>query len=156
MVDELLVGTVGRALGLHGEVLVRLLTNRSERLDPGATLRAADRMLTVVESRPHKDRHAVRFAGIDDREAAESLSGLELYAPPIDDPDELWVHDLIGATVIDQHGVGRGRVVSVLPNPASDLLELDTGALVPARFVVDLDPNERVVVEAPDGLFELG
>ena len=65
----------------------------------------------------------------------------------------MWVHDLIGCVVIDQHGVDRGKVVGVVENPASDLLELADGALVPARFIVATPPGGPIEVDAPDGLF---
>ena len=46
----------------------------------------------------------------------------------------------------------------MVANPASDLLELDSGALVPLRFVVggvETTPEGRVVrVDPPPGLFE--
>jgi len=41
-----------------------------------------------------------------------------------------------------------------LENPASDLLELESGALVPVRFVTEVLPGERVLVEVPAGLFD--
>lgn len=156
MPDELIVGRIDRPVGLAGEVLVRLFTNRVERLDAGARLISDKGDLTVADARPQKDRYAVKFAEIGDRETAEAFGGVELRAEPITDPDELWVHDLLGAELVDQDGVGRGRVIEVIPNPASDLLALDTGALVPVRFVVDLTANETVTVTVPDGLFDLG
>jgi 16S rRNA processing protein RimM len=42
----------------------------------------------------------------------------------------------------------------VQANPASDLLVLDTGALVPVRFVVER-LVDALVVDAPQGLFDL-
>jgi 16S rRNA processing protein RimM len=39
-------------------------------------------------------------------------------------------------------------------NPASDLLELESGALVPVAFVVDRAPG-RITIDPPDGLFDL-
>ncbi len=47
----------------------------------------------------------------------------------------------------------HGRVESVQANPASDLLVLDTGPLVPLRFVVE-QRDGTVVVDAPEGLFD--
>lgn len=94
------------------------------------------------------------FDGIDDRSKAEALRGLVLKAAPLVDPDELWVHELIGARVVDQAGTDRGAVASVVANPAGDLLELTDGALVPLRFLVRSVPGERIEVEVPDGLFE--
>ena len=77
-----------------------------------------------------------------------------MYAAPLDDPDELWVHELIGAAVVEADGTPRGTCVAVVENPAADLLELDSGALVPVVFVVDQTP-ERIVIDPPPGLFEL-
>ncbi len=78
-----------------------------------------------------------------------------MFAEPLDDPDELWVHELCGSSVIDQHGFDAGVITNVVANPAADLLELDTGHLVPLTFVVRREPG-AVHVEVPDGLFELG
>ena len=95
----------------------------------------------------------MRFAEVGDRTAAESLRGQVLRAEPISDPDELWVHELIGMVVCEADGTERGRVEAVQDNPASDLLVLESGALVPLVFLVErLD--DRLVVDAPDGLFD--
>jgi 16S rRNA processing protein RimM len=94
------------------------------------------------------------FEGVHTREAAEDLKGTVLLGEPIEDPDEVWVHDLIGSQVIDQNGVDRGCVVGVIENPASDLLELDTGGLVPMGFVVSSERGRPIEVDVPDGLFE--
>jgi 16S rRNA processing protein RimM len=77
-----------------------------------------------------------------------------LRAEPIDDPDELWVHDLIGATVVDAAGAELGTVASVEENPAADLLVLGGGELIPLTFVVDVAPG-RVTVDLPEGLLDL-
>jgi 16S rRNA processing protein RimM len=112
-------------------------------------------MLEVAASRPHKHRWIVSFVGIGDRTAAEGLVGAVLRAEPIDDPDALWVHELIGCEVVDVDGVLRGRVEAVEQNPASDLLVLDSGALVPLRFLVDGPAARRLVVDVPTGLFDV-
>ncbi len=148
------IGTIGKAHGLRGEVLVRLVTNRMERLEPGSVLHAGERVLVVAAARPHQDRHLVRFEGVADRTAAEDLRGSVLCAEPIDDEGELWVHELVGAVVVDQHDVERGTVESVQANPASDLLVLDTGHLIPLVFVTTSDAG-TVRVDVPDGLFDL-
>ena len=89
-------------------------------------------------------------------EAADELRGSELRAEPLDDPDELWVHELIGAQVIDQSGEARGEVTAVQANPASDLLVVDDEMLIPVVFVVDIDTGANTVnVDVPDGLFDL-
>lgn len=154
------VGRIGKAHGLRGEVVVRLVTDRLERLAPGSILQTNRGDFTVVSSRPHQDRWLVMFEGVNGRTEAEALHGVVLTAEPIEDPTALFVHDLVGAMVIDQGGVERGVVQSVLANPASDLLVLDDERLVPLNFVVgDLevdDAGRRIVrVEVPDGLFDL-
>ncbi|MGA1051856.1 MAG: ribosome maturation factor RimM [Ilumatobacteraceae bacterium] len=159
--DDLLeVGRVGRPHGIRGDVFVDLITDRVERVAVGSRLSIGDRWLTVEQSAPANRRWRVHFAGIDDRAAAERLTGTALFAEPIDDPDVLWVHELIGASVVESDGTVRGRCVSVIENPAADLLELDSGALVPATFVVSItaegDGGATITVEVPDGLFDLG
>ena len=131
-----------------------LVSNRPERLAPGSELHSEAGTLRVAAARPHNQRHLVVFEGIDDRGKAEALRGLVLRAEPIDDPDETWVHELIGARVVDQSGVDRGPVASVVASPAGDLLELAGGALVPLRFVVASVRCERIDVDVPEGLFE--
>lgn len=149
------VGRITRPHGVRGEVNVVLVSNRPERVAPGAVLRTPDRTLTVRTARPHRSGFIVAFEECGDRDEAESLRDAVLSAEPIDDPDELWVHDLVGAVVVDQQEQARGVVTRVVANPASDLLELDSGALVPVRFVTSLRPGVRVDVEVPDGLFDL-
>jgi 16S rRNA processing protein RimM len=148
------VGRVAKPHGLRGEVVVRLTTDRTERLAPGTVLHTDRGDLAVVASRPHQDRWIVSFAGVGDREAADRLRGLVLRAEPLDDPDELWVHDLVGASVVTVAGETVGTCVSVVANPASDLLEMDNGALVPLAFLVDHAPG-RVTIDPPEGLFDL-
>ncbi len=149
------VGRITRPHGVRGDVNVLLTTNRIERVAKGAVLHTADGQLTVRSSRPHKSGFIVTFAECTTRERAEELRDTVLRAEPIDDPDELWVHELIDAVVVDSEGVERGRVVQVLDNPASDILELDTGHLIPVQFVTEVDPGVRIDVDVPDGLFAI-
>ena len=155
MRELLEVGRIGKAHGLKGEVLVRLTSDRTERLAPGASLSTPKGDLVVVASRPHQDRWIVQFEGISGRTAAESWHGTVLSGEPIDDPGALFVHDLVGCRVIDAEGIDRGAVTAVQANPASDLLVLEGGALVPITFVVGDIDGGTIHVDVPDGLFEL-
>jgi 16S rRNA processing protein RimM len=157
--DRLVVGRVGRAHGLRGEVAVSFSSNRPERTEPGAVLFAGGRELVVASARPHQGRVLVRFEGVDDRTTAEALQGLELTGVPFGDEvvladDELWVHELVGSEVHDRGGAVVGRVVAVEANPAHDLLVLDGGVLVPMVFVVG-QRDGVVVIDPPEGLFDL-
>lgn len=142
-----------------------LLSDRPGRLDPGSVLFTSDDAaaptLEVATARPHQNRWLVVFRGITTREQADALRGTVLYGSPDDtngppDPDALWVHELVGATVVTPDGTPHGVVIAVLANPASDLLELDTGGLVPVSFIIDQTGLlGRLVVDPPEGLFDL-
>lgn len=158
MGDPLLleVGHIDRAHGLRGEVIVTLITDRTERVEAGAVLHSDAGSLRVRGSRPHQHRWIVVFEGITTREGAEGLRGTTLRAEPFEDEgDGLWVHRLIGAEVVGVDGRTWGPVASVEANPASDLLVLRDGALVPMVFVVDESglPG-RLVIDPPDGLLD--
>ena len=139
--------------GLAGEVVVELWGD-ARRLDPGTALRSDAGVLEVVAARPHQGRHLVRFAGVDDRPGAERLRGLVLRAEPLEVPDVLWVHELVGAEVVTVAGRSLGTVVAVEANPASDLMVLEGGGLVPLRFVTRVEPATRVEVDVPEGLVD--
>ncbi len=149
------VGQVDRPHGLRGEVLVSLTTDRTERVAAGAVLHADRGALTVESARRHQHRWIVQFDGVANREAAAALHGQVLRAAPLDDPDALWVHDLVDADVVTPDGRRWGRVIAVQANPAHDQLELDSGVLVPVVFVVDESQlPERLVIDPPPGLLE--
>jgi 16S rRNA processing protein RimM len=155
MVDLLEIGHIDRGHGLRGEVIVTLITDYTERLAPGAELVTDAGSLRVRASQPYQHRWLVALEGVTSREAADALRGTILRAEPIDDPEALWVHDLVGAQVCTPDGRQWGQVRTVLDNPASPLLELDDGHLVPIVFVVDeRDLPERIVVDPPAGLLD--
>lgn len=149
---------VGRLLkphGLAGEMVVQLVTDRTERVAKGSVLHHEGGTLKVTSSRPHQGKFLVRFEGVSTREQCDALRGRVLSAPPLDDADGFWVHELVGSMVVSSDGVERGVVESVQSNPANDLLVLKGGALVPVTFIVDGPSEGRVTVEVPDGLFDL-
>jgi 16S rRNA processing protein RimM len=149
------VGRILRAHGLRGEVVVRFTSEREERRAVGAVVSGPMGSLTVERARPGPGGDwVVKYAEVADRDAAEALHGALLRAEAIDDPDELWVHELLGAVVVDQDDHERGTVVEVHEGSVADLLVLDSGHLVPVTFVVGKEPG-RILVDTPDGLFDL-
>ena len=152
------MGRVVRPHGLKGRVVVELWTNRSERVEPGSVLVRQGGELRVIGSSRLADsggfqRWSVSFDSVNDRDGAESLRGTVLSAQPLDEPDALWVDQLIGAEVFDSDDRLLGVVLAVESNPASDLLVIDRGYLVPLRFVTESSAG-RVVVEIPAGLLD--
>lgn len=151
--DLLEIGRVGKAHGLKGEVTAVITSDRPERTAPGAVWFLRGERHVVAAIRPFQEKWIAHLEGCTDRNQADALVGAVIEAEPIDDPDALWVHELVGATVETPDGTGWGTVVAVLSNPANDLLELDDGTLIPEVFVVDHSGlPARVVVDPPEGL----
>ena len=149
------VGRVVKPHGLRGEVVVELTTNRPERVDPGTVLSSDRGDLLIVSSSAFQHRWIVQFEGVASREDADALRGVVLRAEPLEDSEAVWVHELIGCDVLDTAGAELGRVEAVQANPASDLLVLEDGGLIPLTFLVSHSPDDRrVVVDPPPGLLD--
>jgi 16S rRNA processing protein RimM len=153
------VGQIARPHGLRGQVVVELWTNRVERMTPGAKLLGPAGELEVIRASPQgsvggQARWLVQFRGMTARDQAEALRGAVLRAAPLEDADALWVHELIGSEVVDLDGSSIGVVEAVQANPASDLLVLTGGRLIPLGFITDRQPG-RLIADLPAGLLEL-
>ena len=144
---DVLVGTIGRAHGLRGEVSVHVRTDEPERrFTPGASLRVGDRPLTVASARWHSGTLLLGLEGVTDRTAAEALRGRELWAdvPAGEAPaeeGEYWDRQLVGLEVLDAAGAVAGTIGEVLHLPAHDVLVVRTSGgdrLVP--FVSEVVP----------------
>ncbi len=148
------VGVIRRPHGVKGDTYVDLVTDREDRLAVGSRLWARGQWRTLTASKRLPQRWLVHFEGFDDRTAIEELTNAPLYAEPVADPEALWVHELLQSEVVEVDGTGRGRCVAVLANPAHDLLELDSGALVPITFVLTCIDGVTTI-DPPPGLFDL-
>lgn len=165
--DLLEVGRIEKVHGLRGEVVVGLVSNMVDaRTSTGAEFLAEGQRLVVAAARPHKNKWLVIFEGVNSREDAETLRGRTLLAEPLpssaaEDGEAdgfatevvAFVHELIGLQLVDQHGTNHGPVTTVLENPASDLLELGDGRLVPLSFYTS-HTDTTVTVEVPIGLLD--
>jgi 16S rRNA processing protein RimM len=169
---QLVVGRVGRPHGLRGEVTVEVRTDDpDQRFAAGSALvtMPADRgPLTVAGSRWHSGRLLVRFAGYEDRTAAEELRDTVLTIDsddldPLDDPEEFYDHDLIGLQVATVAGEPVGAVTDVL-HDAQTLLVIEgsgprSGAEILVPFVAPIVPEVdvaggRLVIDPPEGLID--
>jgi len=65
---------------------------------------------------------------VTDREAAQQLTGVELYLPreslPPPEEDEFYLADLIGLSVESEAGLALGRVIALRNFGAGDILEV--------------------------------
>lgn len=152
--EVLEVGRVDRVHGLKGEVVVSLSTNMvDERTSIGARLRVGETWMTISSSRRHQQKWLLRFDTHSSREDVEPLRGKTLFAEPIESDEFVFIHELLGKTLQDQRGVFYGEIVSVIDNPASDLMELTGGQLVPLTFFTS-QTDDVVYVDVPDGLLD--
>ncbi|WP_428426639.1 ribosome maturation factor RimM [Pararhizobium sp.] len=129
--NPVLMGTIGGAQGLRGEVRVKSFAEEPTAIGDYGHLHAEDgRTFEVLEVREMKNVVVVRFRGVNDRNAAEALNGLELYVErdnlPDDDldEDEFFYADLEGLEALDAGGKSYGTVTGVFDFGAGDLLEL--------------------------------
>lgn len=164
--DQVVVGRIGRAQGLRGEVRLEVRTDEPElRFASGAVLATdAGQELVVTRLRTQGNSWVVAFEGVADRTAAESLGGTLLYADALtdapDEPDTFYDHQLVGLSVRDAAGAEMGTVAEVVHLPGHDLLAVDYDGrevLVPfaQEITVDIDLDAGVVVvDPPAGLFD--
>ncbi|MEX1288229.1 MAG: ribosome maturation factor RimM [Acidimicrobiia bacterium] len=160
--DTVVVGILGKAHALRGEVELVTGSDEPERLGPPAVFPGpGGSTLTAAGLRRHGDRWMISFEEVADRTAAERLRGFELRIPagarrelPA---DEWWPEDLVGLAVVDVDGTSLGMVADLVLGAAQDRLVVDgpsgrfevpfVTALVPevdiaaGRVVVDLPPN---------------
>src|SRR5260221_635929 len=116
--------------------------------------------VVATDSRNPRDGKVNEEIGTDDRNAADTLRGQEVMVdrnelpPPAE--DEIYAVDLIGFEVTDAPGKVYGVVEDLEEAGPQDLLRLKGGALVPLGLVQEvMSESRRIVIQVPDGLFEL-
>lgn len=162
------VARIGKAHGLRGEVTVQLHTDDPhDRLVPGRVFAVEGlpgvAQLTLAGARVHNGVWLLLFEGHGDRSAAEALRGGRLMIEAQEDDSDGWYESqLVGLVVFDASGAEIGRVDGLQVGAAQDRLRVRCNdgrvgevpfveALVP---VVDVEAG-RVVIDAPEGLFDL-
>jgi 16S rRNA processing protein RimM len=127
--DELVrVGRVGKPHGLDGSFFVEHGSDDEGRFAVGAILHLDGAPAKVVASKRSRGRPVIRL----DREAER---GSELAVPRRDLPPpgdgEFYEFQLVGLEAEEEGGRPLGRVAAVQPGVANDVLELDSGLLLP-------------------------
>ncbi len=132
--NPVLLAVIGAAQGIKGEVRVKSFTQVPEGFAGyGLLYDASGRAFEVLETRAAKEVVVTRFKGILDRNAAEALTGTELFVErallgnQVVAEDEFLHADLIGLAVVDGDGQQHGTVTAVLNFGAGDILEVSRG-----------------------------
>ena len=123
------LGRITGAQGIRGEVKLQSFTSDPESIASYGPLDGSNgQQLTIRSVKPYKNMLLARIEGVDDRNAAEALKGIELSIDrdrlPAPDEDEVYHADLVGLAAHDMAGKLVGEVVAVLDFGAGELLEL--------------------------------
>jgi 16S rRNA processing protein RimM len=167
--DPILMATIGGAQGLRGEVRCKTYGDDPLALGDYGNLHALDgRVFEILDIREMKNLAVVRFRGVNDRNAAEALNGLDLYIDrdnlPDDDldDDEFFYADLEGLEALDATGKSHGIVSGIFDFGAGDLLELKSPTkrpvLIPfieaAVLEIDLEAGTILIDPVAAGLVD--
>jgi 16S rRNA processing protein RimM len=163
------MGVVGAPHGVRGGVRIKSFTDVPEAIAGYGALEdeRGERQFTlrVIGSAKGDGMIIAQLSGVGDRDQAEALRGLRLYAPravlPATEEDEFYHADLVGlaailndgtklGTVIAAHDFGAGDMIEIAPPAGQPVLVPFTRAAVP---IVDI-AGGRVVIDPPDGLFD--
>ncbi len=123
------IGRVGRPHGVDGAFVVDQGSEDETRFAVGAEVIVdGEPARVVLTRRVGRGKRAIKLDRAVDRGADLMVERSEL--PPLP-ADSYYVADLVGMAVLDEDGARVGVVRDVLPGPANDVLELDTGLLLP-------------------------
>lgn len=166
MSDLICVGVIAGAYGVRGELRVKSYCAVPEDIETYRPLtnEAASRSFDLALIRPIKNGFAARLPDVANKEEADALRGITLFAqrdqlPGLPD-DEFYHADLIGLSIYDTGGALLGKVKTVQNHGADDLLELQLAGSSATTFLpftkaavptVDLAAG-RIVADPPDGI----
>jgi len=169
-VDRIALGAIRKPHGVRGEASVETWTE-FERFSEvhDVTLVSPDesdtREVTIEAARAHGDRALLKFSGIETPEDIALYRDWTIEIPESQarklEPDEYFLHDLIGLTLVDESGAERGRVVDAYEGGGGVLLEIERGGRkfdVPfaAEICKTIDiPGKRIIVSLPEGIDEI-
>jgi 16S rRNA processing protein RimM len=161
---------VGRLLGAHGirgELKVHSLTEQKRQLlDFPSWFLGFDggpfREYSLLSGRANAKGLIVRLRGVDDRDAAQALSGTEIWVSrsqlPALDADQFYWTDLIDCQVVSEDGEVLGTVQHLFATGANDVLSvlsLGEERLIPfiPEVVLAVDAvARRIVVRLMPGM----
>lgn len=128
--NRICVAKFGAAHGVRGEIRLWPFTEEPLGVTSYGPLETQDgaRRFEIASARPQKDHLVARVKGVETREAAELLNGLDLYVAreklPATETDEFYHADLIGLAAETERGNAVGRIVAVHNFGAGDIIEI--------------------------------
>lgn len=128
--DLVTLGKLGAVYGVKGWLKVHSYTDDAESIFDYSpwelSLGGQSRVLKVTDWRRHNKGLIAKFDGVDDREDAQRLVGIEISValnslPELED-DEFYWRDLIGMRVVNASGYDMGEVVRMMETGSNDVL----------------------------------
>ena len=142
------IGKVGRPHGIDGAFFVEQPSEDARWWKTGATFLANGTRVEVVAHRTSSGRPVIKVVPAIERGAILEVERDQL--PPTEE-DEYYAFELVGLDVAEENGRALGKVTAVTPGVANDVLELDSGVLLPmveeCVRSIDLDTSRIVVAE---------
>ena len=158
--ERIVIGRVGAAHGIRGELRIIPLTDFPERFAALREVMVGDELLHIESAKPQGKNFLMRFREYTVREDAQKLTGRLLTvaraeAAPLDE-GEYYVFDIVGLTVYDEENNELGTVENVLRTGSNDVYAVRTEdgreLLIPAlrTVVLQIDlPAGRMMVRLP-------
>ena len=158
--ERIVIGRVGAAHGIRGELRVIPLTDFPERFAALREVMVGNELLHIESVKPQGKNFLMRFREYAVREDAQKLTGRHLTvaraeAAPLDE-GEYYVFDIVGLTVYDEEDNELGTVENVLRTGSNDVYAVRSEdgreILIPAlRAVVrEIDvPGGHMTVRFP-------
>ena len=123
----LVVGRLHRPHGLKGEILMGVMTDFPERIQPKGTLYVGTQHepLKIQSRRAHSKGLLLQFEDYDSRETVSVLTNQDVFVRADDRPPllegEYYQHQLIGLQVVTDEGQTLGKLVEFLETGANDV-----------------------------------
>jgi 16S rRNA processing protein RimM len=128
LTDRVPIGRVGRPHGIDGSFFIEQPSDDARWWKPGARFLAGGHVAEVVAARRSSGRPVVK---LDRQVERGALIEVERDALPPTAEDEYYAFQLVGLVVVEETGRELGSVQVVMPGVANDVLELDSGVLLP-------------------------
>jgi 16S rRNA processing protein RimM len=122
------IGKVGRPHGVDGAFFVEQPSEDARWWTTGAAFLADGAPVEVVAHRTSSGRPVIKLEPPVERGTILEVEREDL---PSTDDDEYYAFELVGLQVVEETGRALGTVEAVTPGVANDVLELDSGVLLP-------------------------
>ena len=164
LMEKIKIGKIVNAAALKGEVKIYHYSDYKERFEElesvivcGDRRGNNERQYEIENVRYQKDMVIAKLKGVDDRNAAESLKGFDVFITEEDlrelPEDTFYIRDLIRCEVIaGRDGKSLGQISDVLKTGAQDIYQVELAfggqALIPAvaQFIEKVDIRQKTVV----------